>query len=81
MFRKIQSFDQDHHHSIVALNEVDMDATPSQIICAELPSSKCQVLMQPVLGNSNSELELTPELTVFFIRVGVELERNFAIDV
>jgi hypothetical protein len=33
-----------------------------------------------VLGNSNSELELTPELTVFFIRVGVELERNFEIN-
>jgi hypothetical protein len=32
-----------------------------------------------VLGNSNSELELTPELTLFFSRVGVELKWNFII--
>ncbi len=32
-----------------------------------------------MLGNSNSELELTPELGLFFIRVGVELEWNFTI--
>jgi hypothetical protein len=31
------------------------------------------------MGNSNSELELTPELTLFFIGVGAELEWNFAI--
>jgi hypothetical protein len=31
------------------------------------------------MGNSNSELELTPELTLFLIRVGVELEWNFEI--
>ncbi len=32
-----------------------------------------------MLGNSNSELELTPELGFFLIRVGVELEWNFTI--
>jgi hypothetical protein len=35
-------------------------------------------IYQAVLGNSNSELELTLELTVFFIRVGVELERSWS---
>ena len=32
------------------------------------------------MGNSDPELELTPELTIFLTRVGVELDRPFPND-
>ena len=35
--------------------------------------------MTSEMGNSNSELELTPELPLFFTGVGVELELNLLI--